>query len=282
MVLSIHSSFSAGAGFILFIMVAVTALIALFSAAGSAKVKTDSCADCHTVHAMQDENGKNSRGLYASRLTEACESCHADANSHTLAKIGKNMVPIVKNGQEPEAPLAGGNFYYGSGQLHFIKAGGSCTACHRDVRHHSDKHGYRFLGSDIGGVGDPQYEYGNGHNIYKSGDLYCSACHGEFCGLANQKNNGFWVRHPTNTPIPRKGEYAGYIHRKDVPVSYPDPDNPDRNSARVMCLSCHRPHGTPNPYLLRWDYSTMVAGGGRNNSGCFACHSHKDEPKGGV
>ena len=152
-----------------------------------------------------------------------------------------------------------------------------CTSCHRDVRHHATSSGYRFLGSDTEGIGDPQCEHGEGHNIYKSGDQYCSACHGKFCGTENQGAGGGWIRHPTNTLLPTEGEYKGYVYRKDVPVSYPDPNKPERLTARVMCLSCHRPHGTPYPYLVRWDYGTMVANGGKNNNGCFACHSQKDE-----
>jgi len=273
------------------IVLIATALIAIFSTRASAGLMTECCVDCHVVHAWEDETereeaaerasakakAKGIQGVFASVLEETCEGCHADANSHTLAEDGLNTVPIVKNGKEPEVPLAGGNFYYSSGQSHFQKAGGACTSCHRDVRHHATKAGYRFLGPDTEGIGDPQDEYGEGHNIYKSGDQYCSACHGNFCGTENQRAEGGWIRHPTNTPLPVQGEYAGYVYRKDVPVGYPDPNNPERSTAHVMCMSCHRPHGTPYAYLLRWDYSSILAEDGSNDSGCFACHSQKDE-----
>lgn len=70
---------------------------------------TECCVDWHVVHAWEDETeragasasakakayasavkgsgkayAKGSGKLYASALEEACEGCHADANSHTL------------------------------------------------------------------------------------------------------------------------------------------------------------------------------------------------------
>lgn len=275
------------AGIVVSVMVIAAALIAVFATRGTAQLTTITCIDCHVVHLWQDVEARERAaarakarlsGVYTSIQEEACEGCHADSNSHTLARAGLNTVPIVKNGQEPEVPLAAGNFYYSSGQLHLKKAGGSCTSCHRNVKHHAASTGYRFLGPDIEGIGDPEFEHGQGRNIYKSGGQYCSACHANFCGTENQGSaGGGWIRHPTNTPIPMSGEYAGYVYNKLVPVSYPDPNNPERDTARVMCMSCHRPHGTPYDYLLRWDYSTIVAGGGENGKGCFACHSQKDE-----
>ena len=274
------------------VMIAV-ALIAIFSTRASAELMTECCVDCHVVHAWEDVTEREEAAeraaarakakatgfpsVFASALEESCEACHANSKSHTLGKAGLNTVPIVKNGQEPEIPLAGGNFYFDSGRSHLEKAGGSCTSCHRDVRHHATGAGYRFLGPDIEGIGDALYERGEGHNVYKSGDQYCSACHANFCGTENQSAGGSWMRHPTNTPLPMEGQYEGYVYRKDIPVGYPDPNKPERSTARVMCLSCHRPHGTPNPYLLRWDYGAMGARDGKNDNGCFACHRQKEE-----
>jgi len=281
------SAFGGMAGIILLIVVITIALMVGFSTKAMAKLRTECCVDCHVLHAWQDETERKKAaarankamllGVYTSALEEACEGCHASADSHAFAKAGLSTIPIVKNAKEPETPLAGGNFYYKSGQSHFEKAGGSCSSCHKDVKHHATKAGYRFLGEDIKGIGDPLYEYGDGHNIYQSGDQYCIACHANFCGSENQRSDAGWIRHPTNTPLPLQGEYAGYeAHRKDVPVCYPDLKKPERSTAHVMCMSCHRPHGTPYPYLLRWDYSAMVAGGEDNETGCFACHTAKD------
>jgi len=47
----------------------------------------------------------------------------------------------------------------------------------------------------------------------------------------------------------------------------------------VMCLSCHRPHGSPYPDMLRWDYTEQIAGGGglTDDRGCFYCHTKKND-----
>jgi hypothetical protein len=56
--------------------------------------------------------------------------------------------------------------------------------------------------------------------------------------------------------------------------------NSGRMNVYVMCLSCHRAHGSPYNDMLRWDYDGMVAGngsgGGNDGTGCFKCHSEKD------
>ena len=50
--------------------------------------------------------------------------------------------------------------------------------------------------------------------------------------------------------------------------AYDTSDNP-----RVACISCHRAHGTPNDDILRFDYSTQIAGSGSSSStGCLGCH----------
>jgi len=262
--------------FIFSIFLVVTAFFTLLSSNGIAYLNTECCIDCHAFHAWQDKAERDSKRLYASVLEENCEGCHASYDTEMLVKSGLNIIPIVKSAEEPKVPLSGGNFYYISGQIHLEKAG-YCTSCHRDVRHHATKAGYRFLGEDIEGIGDPMYEYGDGHNIYKSGDKYCNGCHNDYCGSKNQRSGTGWIRHPTNIPLPMSGEYAGYkVYRKDVPVSYPDLKKPERSNAHIMCISCHRPHGTPYNFLLRWDYNTILAGSGNNLTGCFACHTTKD------
>ena len=47
------------------------------------------------------------------------------------------------------------------------------------------------------------------------------------------------------------------------------------DDAIVLCISCHRAHGTPYADILRWDYSSCTAGNPNANCGCFACHTSK-------
>jgi predicted CXXCH cytochrome family protein len=120
---------------------------------------------------------------------------------------------------------------------------------------------------------------------------FCCGCHGKF--HQEQNTSGGWIRHPSDAGIPATGEYqyafgstgggAPGIYDPLVPVARVTltsvtgtvtigGTSPDM----VMCLSCHRPHGSPYDDLLRWDYGDMLAGGGSNTTGCFACHTKKD------
>ncbi|MDL1967401.1 MAG: hypothetical protein LWW97_02345 [Deltaproteobacteria bacterium] len=118
---------------------------------------------------------------------------------------------------------------------------------------------------------------------------FCSGCHGNFHSEQDTGTPGQWTRHPSDFTIPNSGEYASVADYDPLsPVARTDSamtgfgDTPSATvtagSDMVMCLSCHRPHGSPYADLLRWDYSSMVAGSGTGmNTGCFYCHSNKDQ-----
>ena len=115
---------------------------------------------------------------------------------------------------------------------------------------------------------------------------FCCGCHGKF--HQEQNTSGEWIRHPSDAVIPDAGEYADAFgpnaeYDPNVPVARPNFDDftgpkstVEIGTDMVMCLSCHRPHGSPYDDLLRWDYGDMLAGSGSNTTGCFACHTRKD------
>ena len=184
----------------------------------------------------------------------------------------------------------------------------------------ADKGWYRFLSGHMSGNGqgvegyeDGHWEAGqpdlargqaNNHNEYLGNEntggygfalghtttAFCTGCHGVFHQL--QYSSGSWVRHPSDAVIPDTAgsEYAdtgGASHEYDPlsPVASPTVDGtPDGTVTPgtdfVMCLSCHRPHGSPYPDMLRWDYSQQIAGSdpgeGILDQGCFYCHTKKD------
>lgn len=124
----------------------------------------------------------------------------------------------------------------------------------------------------------------------------CAACHGTFHadvagsdGVLTDAMNSPWIRHPTDFDMNGvTGEYADYggatnAYLPGVPVASNDLASVRSTvfvaagDAIVTCVSCHRVHGSPNADMLRWDYTTMEAHAGDNSTGCFACHTTKDD-----
>ncbi|MCK4537149.1 MAG: cytochrome c3 family protein, partial [Desulfuromonadales bacterium] len=113
---------------------------------------------------------------------------------------------------------------------------------------------------------------------------YCVGCHEEIHYHSMDINDPLsaWIRHPSDRLLPETGEYSTYnpvtSYDPTVPVGWTDITAPTRATASVICLSCHRAHGSEYPDMLRWDYAgAMIAGGGPLSEGCFVCHSTKDD-----
>jgi predicted CXXCH cytochrome family protein len=186
---------------------------------------------------------------------------------------------------------------------------GGCRGCHYTVYHHEDNDRYRFLsshderfGAYVQGVEHASWEHPDDttlteHNFYTGVDReemgageslelkqthsissYCAGCHNLFHSTAGIGTET-WLRHPTDIALPEEGEYAQYNpvtgYETQAPVAWINPAAPQRDEAIVMCLSCHRVHGSPYPDILRWDYSEMIADQ-PNGDGCFVCHTTKD------
>ncbi|MBI5407777.1 MAG: cytochrome c3 family protein [Nitrospirae bacterium] len=124
---------------------------------------------------------------------------------------------------------------------------------------------------------------------YKSITAFCAGCHRQFHGPYEEINGSGmgsaspWMRHPTDIALPDTGEYGSYdpdvTYNAQAPVAWTNPSSPTRAGAVVMCLSCHRPHGSDQADLLRWSYSDMQAGTtdpAKAGKGCFVCHTQKD------
>ena len=123
---------------------------------------------------------------------------------------------------------------------------------------------------------------------------FCSGCHGDFhnngsgagAGVVDGPMTNPWIRHPVDYGMGSLGgEYAGYggvsndyvvdtpLASEDVTASVPKSTNLTADADTiVMCLSCHRAHGSPNDAILRWDYQSWPGGG---YNGCGDCHTEK-------
>lgn len=173
---------------------------------------------------------------------------------------------------------------------------------------------YRFL-IGILGKEDDDWEYKPDslhHNQYKgihrtddqnydssTISYLCAECHGEFHnGNGNVGDASPWLRHPTDFDLGAASgsEYASYnggtgtgnTYSVVAPVASVDVSNvldkvnpgSTDGTAIVMCISCHRAHGTPYKDLLRWPYlpdegGQCTVGGGSGGCGCLICHTEK-------
>lgn len=132
---------------------------------------------------------------------------------------------------------------------------------------------------------------------------FCARCHGDFhnitsgggtTGISNSDPimSSPWLRHPIDydmavpSDFPATSDYANYAaYDTRVPVarissrlSANGNDAVANDQAIIMCLTCHRAHGSPNHSSLRWNYRAWPQDDPITNSpqdGCQICHTSK-------
>ena len=123
----------------------------------------------------------------------------------------------------------------------------------------------------------------------------CATCHGAYHNIVdgddafgiNTDNGDFtagqWIRHPTDYDMSTNPatEYFNYdTYSNEAPVgriatALGDPGADVSATHRiVLCVSCHRAHGSPYADALRWSYGEMDVGAGVV-TGCMRCHTAK-------
>ena len=178
-----------------------------------------------------------------------------------------------------------------------------------------DQGWYRFLGSvmqvregtaiptqGVVGIEDPNWEQNpssDRHNVYQgkpgvyndyldTGAIAqkCAGCHGNF--HSSIASGSTWIRHPVDVAIPNEGAFLDFAeYNPMVPVARATVGTGDQNfsqithgSDMVTCISCHRPHGSPYPSMLRWGYRDWPGIDSHTNqpawNGCAVCHTDKD------
>ncbi len=164
--------------------------------------------------------------------------------------------------------------------------------------------GYRFLyigtttsPTAVLGEGDTNYEVtvtNTDHNVYSADStagisMFCNQCHGAFHGTTNTETGGTsspWKRHPTDYALFTGGaewnSTSTNLNASDAPIAlisigtnttasnYYQDGSIDMTNSAVMCLSCHRAHGTANDDILRWVYNSSANSGGTTK--CLSCH----------
>ncbi len=238
----------------------------------------------------------------------------AGADSNLSTAPGKNPAACSNSCHETLAAAPGANNYNRGGcqGCHVFTSHHDDTTYpwYRFLKGHGPSPGITLdpsrkdLGDYVTGVEDDDWEqetavdhnYYKGTNVttytsdgtsltnYKTITAFCSGCHSIFHGPVRNTDDGMgssgaWIRHPTDVTLPTTGEYAAYDpvtnYSAEAPVAWINPSSPARSEAVVMCLSCHRAHGSDQADMLRWDYSAMVLCSGRTD-GCFTCHTSKN------
>jgi len=242
------------------------------------------CSDCHTQH--NSENGMPMRTdnnptpapqlLRRGTALELCLSCHDGAKAEApdvVAPVGyvsdcaggafasTNGVATAKshhlNNATPEIPPGG--------SVPMIL---TCTTCH-------DPHGndnYRNLRPDPSKSGltpitvlavqtnrangsNPAQVYVPSNIIYKAGvSKWCGQCHGAP------------THHSVDKPIVDYGIWASTTLPRVPVLSTIDNTIPSTDD-QVICISCHKAHGSENDHLL------IYADGTTQNSTCGECHN---------
>jgi len=228
------------------------------------------CAGNHGCHGIRDMNGSSGlRGLKGSHHQNVDGKCETNVNqvygSYRFLWYVKGFENTgTYKWQNKDADNH--NEYFGATTPMLFQ----CTNCH----HSSDGFGVNLIWPA---------------NNTISG--FCATCHENFHVLSAGAPPGWgiggstspFIRHPTDVILPASGEYTAYTtYIVEAPVARTTVQSSMRNDVVpgtdvVMCLSCHSAHATPYADLLRWDYSTMVAGGG-GSGGCFTCHTQKSKP----
>lgn len=166
-------------------------------------------------------------------------------------------------------------------------------------------------GQGVKGIEDDDWEQtvsATDHNVYSGTEIVyskdvgaylsnevigevCTGCHGNFHHEMNSGQtgaagdlSGVWIRHPSDVLIPDDGEYAAYttynplapVAKQNLTVAMANSSVVTPGEDIVTCISCHRPHGSPYPDMLRWDYDTCDAGTANDECGCYVCHTAKD------
>jgi predicted CXXCH cytochrome family protein len=248
-----------------------------------AESPSDLCLMCHAENngavlgsdplaPPPEKGGGNFTFLFEDNLNDAADGMInpilGEAAGHSIVAVGHGLTADSRYTFSP-----GGSFP--SNQL-------GCTSCH-------DPHGNGYFRM-LNGVGDVQngvatftrpaplasginvstgVESQTSHSAYRSGmSSWCGNCHGDFTHRGGQAS----FKHRTDNAL--GGNATSQYNQYDGDASptggspatayLPEVPFEDSNmttattagptmSSRIMCLSCHRAHGSSAPAALRWD-----------------------------
>jgi len=275
---------------------------------GQGALKTNAGGDFYWVVNDSDSKGHNVEGLAAADSVLS-EPPGFDAAATSGKTFDGKSIAVGTTWSNQQVTCAGTYGCHGTRDsaepltavkgAHHGNTGGTATQASAPT---TVGNSYRFL-AGIKGLENADWNWNESaasHNEYYGKDdnanyadtatmsFLCAECHGQFHKDIGRPSSP-WTRHPTDINLPNRDEYQYYTtYNVQAPVARPTvpsassstvlPGGTGDTGAIVMCLSCHRAHGSDQPDLLRWNYTGMVAGttGSTAGTGCFVCHSGKD------
>jgi len=210
-----------------------------------------------------------------------------DAAGHNIVAPGHAL------GADPRYPVApGGGFpsnRLGCTSCHDPHGTGNFRLLHGAGEIHEGVATFRFSAPDAVGVGlKSGGESARHHTAYRAGmSDWCGNCHGRY---HDQGVSGF--EHPSEenldaTVAQRYNEYNGdddptggvevTAYLPEVPLedaaATTSSTSGARVSSRIMCLTCHRAHGSSAPAAGRWDFNVPFLADDGRESGSYAIPS---------
>ena len=160
----------------------------------------------------------------------------------------------------------------------------------------------RYFGKVRNDQSDPAAPDFQANSVNGTISGFCALCHQDFHNGNNSLGifgSGVWIRHPTDYDMSdsvSSKEYLDYnfkvmgttggqrYYNVVAPLSTAVKNTTPQefvftgsnNDAIVMCISCHRAHGSEFHSALRWNYRDWPSSASKSYDGCSICHATKD------
>ncbi len=259
------------------------------------------CITCHAHGSDNDNAGLATTGIPAPQVNSGganplaggyFDAAGTDAQQHNVAGIvplaDVALTTVAPGGADLGGMITCANCHGGVGGHH----GTGDASAARSGTTSTDTYRMLYRGATGVAVGAGSLTYGVNDasiSLYETGttdniNAFCAECHGLFHSTANQGTQlTAWVRHPTDwslteadvlNPATLVANYGALTAAQErvLPLG-----NNGVQTDDLMCITCHRPHGSGMDDALRYAYGVgnNEAGDATADFGCESCHGVK-------